>query len=377
VAECGIHGGFDARGNGTRAMTEPRSLDFSTFLQRIPKVDLHCHLVGTLRQQTLAELAQRYGLALPRPAHALYEFADFYDFLDVLRLAASALRTADDFARVTYEALEDGYRLGNLRHAELLFNPQYFYPYGVTYRTMVDGMREGLAAARSGFGVSALLVPSFDRIIAPEGAMQILDDILAYRPDEVIGIGLDGAERNGPPERFAEVYARAGRAGLKRTAHVCEDNQTLREAPPRHYAICRDVLGCDRLDHGYNLLADPAMVVRARDEGLFFNTCTVTSVTRNLAKRRASIAQMVALGLNVTVNTDDPVMFKTDIADCYQRLFAGQPQWGVAQARIFSLNGVAASWLDPAEKASLTETFKRELGGLEREVTGATGGVVN
>jgi adenosine deaminase len=350
-------------------MTEPRSMDFSTFLQRIPKVDLHCHLVGTLRQQTLAELAQRYGLSLPRPAHALYEFADFYDFLDVLRLAASALRKGEDFARVTYEALEDGYRLGNLRHAELLFNPQYFYPYGVTYRTMVDGMREGMAAARSSFGVSALLVPSFDRIIAPEGAMQILDDILAYRPDEVIGIGLDGAERNGPPALFAEVYARAGRAGLKRTAHVCEDNQTLEEAPPRHYAICRDVLGCDRLDHGYNLLA--------RDEGLFFNTCTVTSVTRNLAKRRASIAQMVAQGLNVTVNTDDPVMFKTDIADCYQRLFADQPQWGVAQARLFSLNGVAAAWLDQAEKAALAESFRQELAGLERELAGAAGEKTN
>jgi adenosine deaminase len=352
-------------------------MDFTGFLQRIPKVDLHCHLVGTLRQQTLSELARRHGLALPRPAEALYDFADFYDFLEVLRLAASALRKAEDFARVTYEALEDGYRLGNLRHAELLFNPQYFYPAGVTYRTMVDGMREGLAAARSSFGVSALLVPSFDRIIDPGGAMQILDDILAYRPDEVVGVGLDGAERNGPPARFAEVYARAGRAGLKRTAHVCEDNQTLEEAPPLHYAICRDVLGCDRLDHGYNLLADPAMVVRAREEGLFFNTCTVTSVTRNLAKRRASIAQMVALGLNVTVNTDDPVMFKTDIADCYQRLFAEQPRWSVAQARTFSLNGVAAAWLDSTEKVSLTESFRRELAGLERELAGTASGKAN
>jgi len=358
-------------------MTEPGSLDFPSFLQRIPKVDLHCHLVGTLRQQTLAELALRYGLALPRPAHALYEFADFYDFLDVLRLAASVLRTRDDFARVTYEALEDGHRLGNLRHAELLFNPQYFYPFGVAYRTMVDGMRDGLAAARSGFGVSALLVPSFDRIIDPQGAMQILDDVLAYRPDEVVGIGLDGAERNGPPAIFAEVYARAGRAGLKRTAHVCEDNQTLEEAPPRHYAICHDVLGCDRLDHGYNLLADPAMVARARDEGLFFNTCTVTSVTRNLAKRRASIAQMVALGLNVTVNTDDPVMFKTDIADSYQRLFADQPQWSVVQARTFSLNGVAASWLDQTAKASLAESFEQKLTSLERELAEAAGGKAN
>jgi adenosine deaminase len=371
VAERAINSGCGSSAKGY-VIQERSQMDFSTFLQRIPKVDLHCHLVGTLRQQTLAELAQRYGLSLPRPADALYEFADFYDFLDVLRLAASVLRTGEDFARVTYEALEDGHRSGNLRHVELLFNPQYFYPQGVSYRTMVDGMREGLAEARARFGTSALLVPSFDRIIDAQGAMQILDDILAYRPDEVVGIGLDGAERNGPPAVFAEVYARAGKAGLKRTAHVCEDNQTLEEAPPLHYAICRDVLGCDRLDHGYNLLADPAMVVRARDEGLFFNTCTVTSVTRNLAKRRASIARMVSLGLNITINTDDPIMFKTDIADSYQRLFVEQPQWGVAQARTFSLNGVMASWLDQTGKASLAESFRRELDSLEHELTTAT-----
>jgi len=340
-------------------------MDFQTFLQRIPKIDLHCHLVGTLRPQTLAQLAQKHGLALPRPAEILYDFADFYDFLDVLRLASASVRSADDFSRVIYEALQDGHTAGHLRHAELLFNPQYFYPYGVSYRTMVDGMLDGMAGAERDFGVSALLVASFDRVIDAAGAMQILDDVLAYRKPQIVGIGLDGAERSGPPQRFAEVYARAGAAGLKRTAHVCEDNQTLEEAPPSNYAICRDLLKCDRLDHGYNLLADPAMVIRARDEGLYFTTCTITSVTRNLERRRASIAKMVDLGLNVTLNTDDPVMFKTDIAHSYQVLFKSQPQWGVARARAFSFDGIAASWLDDGAKAALTHSFRTELDTLE------------
>jgi adenosine deaminase len=349
-----------------------RKMDFESFLQRIPKVDLHCHLVGTLRPATLAQLAQKHGLALPRPAQHLYDFTDFYDFLDVLRLAAASIRTGDDFSRVTYEALQDGHAAGNLRHAELLFNPQYFYPHGVSYRTMVDGMLDGMAGAQRDFNVSALLVASFDRMIDAAGAMQILDDVLAYRRPQVAGIGLDGAERSGPPQRFAEVYARAGAAGLKRTAHVCEDNQTLQEAPPQHYAICHDLLKCDRLDHGYNLLADPAMVVRARDEGLYFNTCTITSVTRNLERRRASIAKMVDLGLKVTVNTDDPLMFKTDIAHSYQVLFKSQPNWGVERARAFSLDGLAASWLDDGAKAALTASFRAELDGFERALAPAS-----
>jgi adenosine deaminase len=344
-------------------------MNYQSFLQRIPKVDLHCHLVGTLRPKTFAQLAQKHGLDLPRPAERLYDFTDFYDFLDVLRLAAASMRTGDDFSRVTYEALQDAHAAGNLRHAELLFNPQYFYPYGVSYRTMVDGMLDGMAGAARDFGVSALLVASFDRMIDAAGAMQILDDVLAYRKPEVAGIGLDGAERSGPPQRFAEVYARAGAAGLKRTAHVCEDNQTLEEAPPRHYAICHDLLKCDRLDHGYNLLADPAMVIRARDEGLYFNTCTITSVTRNLERRRTSIAKMVDFGLKVTVNTDDPLMFKTDIAHSYQALFQSQPHWGVERARAFSLDGVAASWLDDGTKAALAASFRTELDTFERALT--------
>jgi adenosine deaminase len=336
-----------------------------SFLARIPKTDLHCHLIGTLRPGTLAELARRYAVSLPRRPEDLYAFADFYDFLEVLTLAATVLRTREDFARVAYEALEDGYRLGRMLHAELSFNPQYHYPQGVDYRTIVDGLIDGIDKARRELGVSALLVAAFDRVIDPRSALEILGHVLAYRRDEVVGIGLDGAERNGPPGRFVEVYQRAGRAGLKRTAHVCEDNQTLEEAPPVHYAICRDALHCDRLDHGYNLLADEAMVSRARDDGLFFNTCTITSVTKNLARRRASIGRMVAAGLQVTVNTDDPWMFGTDLADSYVRLFAAQPGWGVLEARRFSLSGIEASWLDEGDKRRLRLRFQQELGALE------------
>jgi adenosine deaminase len=340
---------------------------WADYLARLPKTDLHCHIVGTLRPGTLAELAAKHALALPRPAEILYEFASFYDFLDVLNLAARALKDREDFARMAYEAMEDGFGRGNMLHAEFLFNPQYHYPQGVSYRTIVDGLLEGIEQGRRDFGTTALLVASFDRIIDPQAALQILqDDVLGYRRDEIVGIGLDGAERNGPPQKFIALYQAAARAGLRRTAHVCEDNQTLEEAPPRHYAVCKDDLRCDRLDHGYNLLADRAMIQRARDEGLYFNTCTITSVTRNLEKRRASIRRMVEEGLHITVNTDDPLMFKTDLAHSWQLLFSESPDWGREQARRFSLAGVEASWLDDAGKRDLSARFNRQLDALDQ-----------
>ena len=345
-------------------------MTFEQFLARIPKTDLHTHIIGTVRPTTLAELAQRHGVGLPRPADYLYDFAAFDEFLDILRLAASALRTEADFARVAYEAVVDGHRAGNLQHVEFMFNPQYFYPHGVGYRTIVDGLRAGLREAEADCAVSALLIPAFDRCIAPSAALEIMADIEAYRPDTVVGIGLDGAERTGPPNTFAAVYERARRAGLRRTAHVCEDNQTLAQAPPAHYAVCRDVLGCDRLDHGYNLLADPETIARAQADGLTFNVCTVTSVKANRNGRRERIARMVELGLTLTLNTDDSAMFKTDLAACYLAMFRGRG-WGVAEARAFSLAGVEACWLPAAEKIALRRRFSAELDALETELMAA------
>ena len=347
--------------------SQPEAIGFDDFLRLIPKVELHCHLAGTLRPATLMQLAKKHGVRLPRPMHELYVYRDFYDFIEMLRQIALVLVDADDFALAICEALQDGFESGNQRHAEIFFNPQYFYPNGTRYGTMLDGLIDGARAAEKDFGVSCLLIPSIDRQIDPATAMEILDDILADRRPEVIGIGLDGPEREGPPRCFAELYKRAGAAGLRRTAHVCEDNQTLAEAPPSHYADCRDRLGCERLDHGYNLLADPHMVARARDEGVFFTTCSVTSVTRNLVRRQQSIARMVDNGLRVTVNTDDPQMFHTDLGDSYLRLFRSTG-WNVEWACTMSLNGIEASWLPGGAKRTLRTLFENEIAGLKRRL---------
>lgn len=338
-------------------------MDLSEYLTRLPKVDLHCHLVGTLRPATLVNLARRHDVKLPRGEEDLYNFEDFQSFLEILRLAATAMRSQQDFAQVAYEALEDGNRAGNLQHAELMFNPQYFYASGLRYRAMLDGLIEGIRAAERDFGTTCLLIPSIDREIDPGQALEILQDVLDYRRDEVVGIGLDGPERAGPPAQFYELYRRAGRSGLKRTAHVCEDNQPLREAPPENFAICRDVLGCDRLDHGYNILADAPMITRARDEGVYFNTCTITSVRRNLMRRQESIESMLDHGLKVTLNTDDPQMFKTDIGHCYRTLFLTK-RWDRGRAVELCLNGVDASWLGSTERATLRRKFEHEIAAL-------------
>lgn len=336
------------------------TIDYREFLRRLPKVELHCHVVGTMRPATLAELATRRGLRLPRPVEALYRYANFYDFIEIFRLAASVLIRLEDFARVAYEYIEDAHTTSNLRHVELFFNPSYHYPHGVAYRTQLDGLTEGIRAAGQDFGVEALLVPSIDREFSPAIASTVLDDVLAYRRDWVVGIGMDGPEDKGPPALFADVFQRAGRAGLKRTAHVCEDYALT---PAANYAVCRDVLGCDRLDHGYRVLTDPVMADRARDDGMFFTCCPKPSTRERDATRLGAIRAMAAHGLSIGVATDDPAMFDTDLADSFERVCFGL-DWGPERAQSLVFASLAASWLDGRAKKRMHEAFRLEIDAL-------------
>ena len=335
-------------------------LDRESFLRRIPKVELHCHVVGTLHPATLAALSKKHALTLPRPEHALYRYSGFHDFIELFRLAARVLVHAEDFERAAYEYITDTHRGANLKHIELFFDPSYHYPHGVTYRTQLDGLIAGLRAAEHDCGVSALLIPSIDREFGAQVANQVIDDVLADRRDEVVGIGLDGPEDKGPPAQFAQAFARAGAAGLMRTAHVCED---YAPTPAANYAVCRDLLGCDRLDHGYRLLTDPDVLARAKRDNVALTCCPKPSTRERDHTRLDSIREMAAAGLNVTLATDDPRMFETDLADAYLRYFDAE-HFAPEAVKKIALAGVDSCWLDAAQKKSMRDEFTREIDGL-------------
>ncbi|MGL4285203.1 MAG: adenosine deaminase [Phreatobacter sp.] len=340
-------------------------LNFSDFLDLVPKVELHMHIAGAVRATTLAEIAQANGVALPRPAETLYQWQDFYGFLEVLRLGALAIRRHENFARVAYECIEDMHRHGNVRHIEIFFNPHYYTPNGVAYPEIVDGLIEGLERAEQDFGVSSLLIACIDRSVClPSEALEMLEWMARYPRPKVVGVGLDGAERAGPPLVWVEAWRQAGRAGYRRTAHVCEDNQTLFEGPPEHFTHCRDALGCDRLDHGYNMLANPDIVARAAREGVPFTMACWSSIVPNRGPRQDRIKRMFEAGLNIVLGTDDPTMFATTMGHCWRALFAAN-RWHAAEARKLSLAGIEASWLPEPRKAELRGEFGVALAQLE------------
>ena len=345
-------------------MAPSEAITYDEYLRRLPKVELHCHVEGTLRPATVGELAAKHEIKLPTAdVSAIYDYETIYEFLQIFRLVNSTVVDRDDFARIAYESLEDGVRLGNLKYREMFFNPTLHTTRGVPMATVVDGLIDGCRAAERDMAVRCMLIADVYRQDPPDMAVQMVDEIIALGRPEVIALGMDAAEAPDPPEKFHEAFTLAGRAGLHRTSHSAEDG------PPANITACLDVLGCERIDHGYHILEDPSVVARCRDAGIHFTCCpTSTAVVYGWPDLTTHpITEMIAAGLKVHLNSDDPTMFHTDIGREYVE-FVGQNGYTPARAKELVLNGLDGSFLDSADKASLRTEMTAEIARLDEKL---------
>ena len=362
----------------------------ASYLARVPKTDLHCHLIGTVRASTFAELARREKLVLPDTAEAIFrdinslppdpalyadtripvpmgrssdEPATSYSLFKASEWVVSVLRSAEDLTRITYEAFENAHRTSATRHLELFFDylPPHLEKLG--YRGAVEAYADGIRMAERDFGMTGRMIAGIDRSKSGEHALHLVQQIVDNPHEYVVGIGLDNLETAGPPERFIDAYALAGAAGLKRTAHSSE------HAPIAANTItCLDQLGCDRIDHGYFVLEDDAVVERVRADQTPFIVAFTTSRRSWRPWRQASIKAMLDAGLNVILSSDDPGMFPTTLAQEYE-IASTALQLDKTSLRSMSLAGVEASWLDEPAKMLLRERFVREFDALDQEHT--------
>jgi adenosine deaminase len=320
------------------------------FLRLLPKAELHCHFIATMRVATLQELAARYGVALRTDdPDALLRYEGLPDFLEVFGAARRVLRTGDDIARVAYEGVADAVRAGNLRYREYFVNPDDFREQGVDYPSLVDAMTDGLTQAEREFGVGFRIIAAINRTNGPDAAVAMVETVVAHPRDAVVGIGQDylTPELTEDPLRFRDAYALAERHGLRRSAHVGE----TMDASPQNVREAVEVLHVDRIDHGYRVVDDPAVLDAVRAAGTAF-TCTPHS-TRMLSSWEFEsdhrIARMIRSGLPVTLATDDAVFFATDIGLEYTVALPAMG-FGTADAARIARAGFEVAWCDEDEK---------------------------
>lgn len=339
------------------------------FFRAIPKVELHYHLLGAVRQQTFADLAAKAKAPLSRA-----EIDAFYardeekprSILPALRaLDEHLLRTPDDFYRITREYLEDA-SAHNVRYAEFFWNPTGTAKLsGIAYPDALGGIRRGIRDAEKDFGIVGRLIPSIDREAEPREANEMVGWVTAHRAPEVVGIGIDYNEVDRPPELFAEAYAAARRAGLKATAHAGEFG-----TPWTNVRTAIEVLGVSRVDHGYTTINNPEFARRCAESGIVFTVVpTNTYYLRTLARERWAldhpIRHMPGLGIRIHPNTDDPTLHKVTPSGAWQRMMTAFG-FGVESLRGFMLNGLDAAWIDDTTRSRWQREWTQEFDAVVR-----------
>jgi adenosine deaminase len=326
------------------------------FLRRMPKVELHCHLEGSVPAEVAVQLARRRGVALPtEDPQQLYRYDDLEGFLAVYTAVSRAMVTPGDLAEVTHACLVAAAGEG-LRYREMSFNPTN-HP-DMTYRQVLDGVLDGVRAARAETGVDCRLVVAVNREQSPAVALDLVRAALEHRADEVVAVGLDHNELVGPPAAFAEAFALAARGGLRRTAHAGERGDA------GEVAASLDVLGAERIDHGYAVLTDPALLQRCRADGVHFATCWSTQLFHG--GDGSAIGTMIEAGLEVSVNPDDPPMFGTSTGEELVRAGTGLG-WTPGQAEERVLAALAGAFCDDSDRAALAAGIRRDCAALRAE----------
>jgi adenosine deaminase len=332
------------------------TLNFSTIpqsrlpalLQSMPKAELHMHIEGSLEPELIFALAQRNGVALSyanvEALRAAYAFTDLQSFLDIYYAGASVLLKEDDFHDMAWAYLLRC-RDENVLCTEMFFDPQTHTDRGVPFEVVIKGLSRACQRAKLELGVHASLIMCFLRHLPEEAALATLEQALPYR-EQFIGVGLDSSERGHPPEKFERVFARCRELGLHLVAHAGE------EGPPAYIHSALDVLHVERIDHGVRCIEDAALVQRLVAERMALTVCPLSNVKLCVFPdmKAHNLKALLAQGLKVTINSDDPAYFGGYLNQNFLETFEAL-DLGAAEAYTLARNSFEASFAPEALKA--------------------------
>jgi adenosine deaminase len=346
------------------------SLDLPQFLRLMPKAELHCHLLGTVRYETFLDLAQRAGAPLARA-----EIDAFYargekpvGAIVVLRaLDQYLLRAPDDLYRITREYLADAASHG-VRYSEFFWNPTGTARVsGIGYERAQGAIVRAIKDAERDHAIVARLIPSIDREAEPAAAVEMVDWVIAHRVPEVVGIGIDYRETNHPPENFWKAYRAARRAGLKTTAHAGEFGLDW-----TNIETAVELLEVDRIDHGYTVIDNPDLARRCAERGIVFTVVpTNTYYLRTLKPERWAldhpIRRMPSMGIRIHPNTDDPTLHRVTPTGAWHMMMKDFG-FGLDDLREFLLNGLDGAWVDETTRRRWRQEWVAEFDALRGRI---------
>lgn len=337
------------------------------YAQRIPKAELHVHLEGSILPRTLIRLAKRNGVPLPANdvsgLREFYRFRDFAHFIEMYLMITACLKTPDDYTLIAYEFGQECHRQ-NIRYAEVTFTIfTNMNMTGLSWQTILSGLNLGREKALADFGIQWQWV--FDIVRNnPETQQSVLNIALAAQDQGVVALGLGGSEAEFPAELFRDTFRQAYELGLHRVPHSGE------HAGPTSIWNTIQHLHAERLGHGVQAISDPELVAYLSQQQIALECCPTSNVTLGVYPDYAHhpLRKLWDAGCLVTVNSDDPPLFNTDLNHEYQVLveyFA----FTAPELEKISLNAIQASFLTPQQKADNTQQFTTEFTRLRKFLT--------
>jgi adenosine deaminase len=331
-----------------------------SFLRALPKAEHHMHLEGALEPSLLFALAEKNNIELPKGDVAFSSeaalldrykrFTSLDDFLQYYFIGMSVLMETTDFEALAWEYFQKSFSDG-VQHAEVFFDPQAHLSRGIKYSTMLEGFLSAQSRAQRELGMSVELICCFLRHLPVADSLAVFEDTdvqKSFAAGQVIGIGIDSSEVDYPPHLFSEIYSKAAKLNLHRTAHAGE------EGPAQFIAGAIDDLGVQRIDHGIRLASDAELMKRVAESGLMLTVCPISNVLLRCAGsvKDVPIRTYLDAGVKFSLNSDDPAYFGAYVLDVYcavQEAF----NLTVKDWETICTNSIDGSWCSEERKSEL------------------------
>lgn len=327
-----------------------------TWYDDLPKIELHVHLEGAIPHKALFDLIQKYGgdPAVPDVASLAKRFMykDFPQFIEAWSWKNQFLRNYEDFTYIAELTARD-LAAQNIRYVELFFSPSLFIRHGLKVQEITRAVRKGLSGVPE---IEVALIADLVRDYGPESEMSTLKALNEVKDSGVIGIGIGGSEQEYPPDPFERLFREARKMGFHTNAHAGEAS-----GPKRVWGTIKK-LQVDRIGHGTRICEDPELMDYISDKKIPLELCPMSNVRTGVVNDISEhpIRIYYERGLLISVNTDDPKMFNTSLADEF-RLLVQHCGFTKKDIPDLIILGIKSSWMSEEKKKSLIQTFKQEI----------------
>lgn len=288
----------------------------NNFIKGLPKAELHLHIEGTLEPELMYEIAWRNGIKLPYESveeiRNAYNFNNLQDFLDIYFDGMKVLIEEKDFYDLTTSYLEKAHSQ-SVRHVEIFFDPQAHTARGVNFETVINGIDNALLDGEKKFGITYKIIMCFLRHLDQNDAFKTLEMAIPFK-EKIIGVGLDSSEKGHPPSKFKDVFLKAREEGFVAVAHAGE------EGPSEYIREAIELLDVKRIDHGNAILNDLELTKYVAEKRIALTVCPLSNLKLKVVDHidKYPLPEMLAKGLVITINSDDPSYFGGYINENYE-----------------------------------------------------------